>query len=173
LYLNISNIGVAASSISNIKIRYKRNRLFGEKFKVLRKVINFDNINFKNSFLNEWSEEIPLTVALEDFYVKIDNDLYKAYPFLIQTSFLKIDDSTSFLVRGQQTNGIVYFESIGYWGGFEPKNCDGMAIVEVQVISIFKTKYHKIFQIPIVEVDEAKKYNKRFGDSINALNKNS
>ncbi|HIP22354.1 MAG TPA: hypothetical protein EYG79_01990, partial [Rhodobacteraceae bacterium] len=94
IYLRVSNIGAAASSISNVEIGYKTElwqSLFGWQW-------------FKN-----------LTVALDDFTIELDNKNMKSYPNLFQINSRTGKSAKTYLLAGQQTNGVAYFEDEPAW----------------------------------------------------------
>ncbi len=102
LYLNISNIGSAPSSIQKIYIGY-----------------HWDLEPFSINWLKYkigWFWLKHETVISEDFRVDIGNDNVKIFPFLTQKNSLLPMQVDKFLNIGKAVNGIVYFEQPESWG---------------------------------------------------------
>ncbi|HBG48293.1 MAG TPA: hypothetical protein DDW90_02050 [Cyanobacteria bacterium UBA9971] len=147
LYLNITNIGNAASSIKSIEVGYH-------------------NYTFKYTYLWFWLKE---TCILSDFCVDIGENT-KVYPLLTQKSCLLGDSANTFLNIGQQCSGIVYFEQPEGWGGFKPRIVNNKVMIKVKIKDVFEKYHQKIFTIPVVSLEEARKYNQSFGMTYKALN---
>lgn len=141
LYLYIKNVGAISSSIDKISVGYHNNSL-------------------KYYFLWFWLNK--QTISLQDFSVKIGENV-KVYPFLTQKSIFLQSESQSFLQIGKSANGIVYFEQGESWGSYKPIENDGKVKVKVKVLDVFGRSYSKIFKIPNIKIEEARKFNPDFG----------
>jgi hypothetical protein len=154
LYLSVSNIGSAPTSIENVAIGY---RWHVKAFSVawLR-------------YRLRWFWLHHQTAALNDFQVKI-GDSVKHYPSLFQRSTISPIASETYLEPGRSVNGVVYFEQTESWGGCFPSPRRGRTRIIVSITDVFGKKYKSRFWIPIVTLNEAKQYNPSFGDTIPAL----
>ncbi|API59457.1 hypothetical protein BSL82_09155 [Tardibacter chloracetimidivorans] len=148
LYLHVSNVGSASSSIDAVQVGYHWG-LSPFSFEWLRYRLG-------------WFWLTNQAVVIEDFQVKIGENL-KFYPFLFQRSTLSGVSSETFLEVGQSTNGVVYFEQDDSWGGCFPSAEAGMVRVKVRLIDTFGGRHTKTFYIPAVSPEEARKYNPSFG----------
>lgn len=151
IYVYISNIGAAPSSIHKIRIAYHWN------------LTPWSFIWLKNTIGWFWIEH--QAVAITDFQVKI-GDSIKVYPFLTQKSYLSPAKSETFLEVGQSTNGVVYFEQPESWGGCFPKSDKQQVKVKIEVTDAFGRRHKATVRIPAVSLEEARKYNPEFGNTL-------
>jgi len=155
LYLNIANIGSAASSIEKISIGYHWHL----------KPFSIQWLKFAIGWF--WLDE--QTIALDDFQIKIGERI-KVYPFLIQQNSLSPNRSSTFLDVGRSTNGVVYFEQRESWGGCLPFCNQGKVSIKLKVTDTFGKAHTKSFKIPFFDLEEARKYNPTFGTTHFELN---
>lgn len=155
LYLSISNIGSAPSSIDNISIGYH--------WRLTPISINWIKYTVGWFWINNPS------VALDDFQVAIGRSI-KVYPFLMQQNHLSPVQTETFLDIGQSTNGVVYFEQFESWGGCFPTVEKGQVHLKVRVYDVFGGKHTSVFRIPAVALDDAKKYCPSFGKTLSEFN---
>ena len=88
-------------------------------FGVYLKIVNigYSPVDIDSVFLSfqtqskAWSEKLSSTVCKSEFFEVLDGNKLKILPFLMQMSPNAVADNSSYLNRGQQKNGIVYFES--------------------------------------------------------------
>jgi hypothetical protein len=154
LYLNISNVGSASSSIHAISVGYHwRLRPFSRQW-----------LQYGIGWF--WLHE--QVVALEEFQTKIGESI-KFYPFLTQISAFA--PSETYLEVGKSTNGVVYFEQEDSWGGCFPRVEKGTVKIRVSVRDVFNHRHQSTFQIPFVSLDEARKFNPSFGKTRAELQK--
>lgn len=150
LYLNITNAGAAPSSIESIEIGYHWHlQLFSKGW-------------LKNSI--GWFWLLNQSVALADFQVSI-GDSTKVFPFLTQRNQLSPAEPKTYLRVGESTNGVVYFEQDNSWGGCYPRPRNGSTRIKIRIRDAHGRKHEFKRRIPIVTVEEAKRYNPRFGDT--------
>jgi len=142
LYLNVSNVGFAPSSISNVSVGY-----------------------FWHS---KWLWLTNQSVILEDFHAKI-GDQIKLYPFLSQKSSVSGTQAADFLEVGRSANGVVYFEQPDSWGDCFPTSKNGLVRLKVRVRDVFNKNYYATFSIPAVSLEKARKYNRAFGKTLAEL----
>ncbi|MBE0533117.1 MAG: hypothetical protein IH626_20030 [Rhodospirillales bacterium] len=154
LYLQISNVGSAPSSIENISVGYhwSLNRI---SLQWLRYAVGW-------FWLHEQS------IAINDFQANIGANI-KVYPFLTQRSILSGESADTFLEVGQSTNGVVYFEQSDSWGGCFPSHRKGIARLKVSVRDVFGGRHKVTFDVPVVTIEEARKYNPSFGKTFAEL----
>lgn len=123
LYLSITNIGSASSSVVNIAVAYRHHisKFGGHPRFWLQWMIYW----FKNIITWNWINQ-PC-IAMSDFTVKIgeleEGDAIKRIPFLMQQSVLSRNDNPHLYLRtGEIAKGIVYFEGLECGGDFFPRN---------------------------------------------------
>ena len=148
LYLKITNIGSAPSSIDAVPVGY-----------------HWDLIPFSEywrKYTLGWFWLDRFNVALEDFQVRI-GDHIKVYPFLFQQGQLTNHIPSSFLQPGQSTIGIVYFEQGESWGGCQPRVVNGHVTVKIRVFDVFGKGHAVETAIPSLTLEEARNYNPSFG----------
>lgn len=155
IYLHISNIGSAPSSIHKIRVGYHWD------------ITPWSLLWLKNSIGWFWIEH--QAVALADFQVKIGENI-KIYPFLTQKNQLSPVTSDSFLEVGKSTNGVVYFEQPESWGGCFPKQKKQLVKIKVEVIDVFGGRHKEIINVPDVSLEEARKFNPSFGKTLVNIN---
>ncbi|MFY7926202.1 MAG: hypothetical protein ACOVN5_10340 [Aquidulcibacter sp.] len=154
LYLNIANIGSAASSIQNVSVGYHWHlRPFSLQW--LRYTLG-------------WFWLRNQAVALADFQVAIGGNI-KVFPFLTQRGNLYTDKAATFLQAGQSTTGVVYFEQSDSWGGCFPSPRNNMVAIKVCVEAVFRRKHTAKFRVPFVSMKYARNYNPSFGTTLAEL----
>lgn len=151
LYLSISNVGSAASSIHNISVGYHW-QITPFSWQWLRYRIGW-------FWLNEQA------AALEEFQSKIGEQT-KVYPFLIQVSATSHQSSETYLQIGKSTNGVVYFEQEDSWGGCFPVVEKSTIAVKVIIKDVFNYRHATRFHIPSVTLEQARKFNPSFGKTL-------
>lgn len=155
IYLHISNIGAAPSSIHKIRIAYHWN------------LTPWSLLWLKNSIGWFWIEH--QAVALTDFQARL-GDRIKVYPFLTQTNFLSPSKAETFLAIGQSTNGVVYFEQFDSWGGCFPKSHKEQVQIKIEVTDVLGGLHRTTVKIPAVSLEEARRYNPYFGSTLCTIN---
>lgn len=154
LYLNIANIGSAASSIQNVSVGYHWHlRPFSRQW--LRYTLG-------------WFWLRNQAVALADFQATIGGNI-KVFPFLTQRGNLSPAKAATFLQAGQSTNGVVYFEQSDSWGGCFPSPRNNMVAIKVCVEDVFRRKHTAKFRVPFVSIKYARNYNPSFGTTLAEL----
>lgn len=147
LYLKITNIGSASSSIESIEA-------------------GTHNYTFKYTFLWYW---IKQTISLRDFSVDMGHGDLKIYPFLTQKNYLIPNETISFLEVGRIRSGIEYFEQFESSGGFRPRISQGHVRIIVRVKDAFGEYHSQIFKIPVVDLEKARRFNEEFGMTIEKM----
>lgn len=157
LYLKITNIGNAPSQIDGINAGYHWN-LNGINWLWLKYGIG-------------WFWLRNVTIALEDFHVNLGDEKIKYFPFLLQKSILVDTTIDTYLEVGKSAIGMVYFEQQESWGASSPKpDVNGKAVIKVKVHDSFSRSYSTVVKIPLVGIEEAKKYNQYFGETFATIN---
>lgn len=154
LYLHISNVGSAPSSIEKISIAY------------LWYLKPFSLLWLKNTIGWFWIKE--QSVCLSDFQVTIGEHI-KFYPFLNQESRFAGSTTRTFLEVGRSANGVVYFEQEDSWGGCLPAIKNELIRIKVKVLDVLSKKHQAKFSIPFVSLEHARKYNPSFGRTLAEL----
>ncbi|NEW93542.1 hypothetical protein [Rhodopseudomonas sp. BR0M22] len=158
LYLRISNIGSAATSIDNIKLGYHWHA----------RPLTW--IWFRYRLFWFWLHQPAM--AIEDFQVKIGDNI-KFYPFLLQRSSISGKSNNTYLRVGQSISGVIYFEQPESWGGCFPSPRNGKAKIRIAIFDTFGKNHEKSYWIPIVTFEQAKKYNPSFGITLPTLHDES
>jgi len=149
LYLQISNIGKTATSIKDVSVAYH-------------------NYSPKYTFFWFWlDKEI---VSFDDYRINF-GDKIKVFPFLKQSNSMIPSSDLDYLPIGQCINGITYFEQEKSWGGFLPRIKNNKIHIKVRVIDTFGKKFTNKFWIPVLDIQEARKFNPSFGQSRDYLEK--
>lgn len=156
IYLYISNIGAAPSSIHRIRIAYHWS------------LTPWSLLWLKNTIGWFWVER--QAVAITDFQARI-GDSVKVYPFLTQKNYLSPAKPETFLEVGQSTNGVVYFEQPESWGGCFPKADKQQVKVKVEITDVFGGRHKATVKIPVVSLEDALKYNPEFGNTLFNINR--
>jgi hypothetical protein len=151
LYLKISNVGSAPTSIDNIQLGYHWH------------VRPFSLVWLKYRVFWFWLRNPAITI--EDFQVAIGDNI-KFYPSLFQRSSISGKSANTYLQIGQSVNGVVYFEQSESWGGFFPTPKNGRTKIRVAVLDAFGKRHKKTAYVPVVSLEEAKKFNPTFGKTL-------
>lgn len=154
LYLNVANVGSAASSIKNISVGYHWH---------LR---SFSALRLRYGVGWYWLHN--QIAVIHDFQSNIGENI-KIYPFLIQRSIISGTEPSTFLEPGRSTNGVIYFEQSDSWGGCFPTSNKKGVSVKVQIRDVFGHAHTAKFKIPFLSIEEARKYNPSFGKTIAEL----
>ncbi len=153
LYLNVANVGSAPTSLESVSVGYHWH------------IRPFSLLWLRRRILWSWLDQ---TVVLRDFQAEIGDNI-KVFPSLFQKSIISGSHPETYLEVGRSVNGVVYFEQGESWGGNFPSPRDGWTRIIVAISDVFGTQYKKRFWIKVVGLDEAKKFNPSFGDTLQAL----
>ena len=148
IYLEVTNIGNAPSSIGKITLGYLLSDL-KPKWRTSR----------------NWIHE---TIAKGDFTVEFhESDLIKVYPFLKQKNGLFDNNTNTFLEIGKSVNGIVYFEESEAYGSFMPRLNNDLKTTDliIKIKDSFDKTHKKKFTINLVDPDYTLKANPYFGQT--------
>jgi hypothetical protein len=151
LYLRVSNIGSAASSLEAVHVGY-----------------HWDIIPFSKQWWQYglgWFWLDKLSVSLEDFQVKI-GDSVKVFPFLFQKTHLSQLTQDTYLEPGKSVLGVVYFEQAESWGACQPRPSNGMVHVKLRLEDTFGGLHFYKANIPLFTLEEARKFNPSFGKTL-------
>ncbi len=149
LYLNVTNRGSAATTIQTVQLGYKWS-------------INALNLLFLRYVIGWCWLRHPI-ISMTDFHVILKSGSAKFYPFLIQRSTVLPDTGDLFLPIGKSTHGVIYFEQRDAWGGCLPRAKKEKTLVKVCVVDSFGGKHSKKFALPVVPLNEARKFNPTIG----------
>lgn len=148
LYLRIANVGHAPTSIEDVSIIYRWGVHPRNPLRFLRKMI--------------W---LPAAVVMQDFQIGIGENI-KVFPMLLQLSYISGRSTNTYLRAGESVNGVCYFEQTKSWGAFHPYVTRGQTKLRVRVKDAHGSFWTKEVRVPVVPLDEAKKYNPSFGDTL-------
>ena len=68
-----------------------------------------------------------------------------------------------YLPIGKNATGVIYFEQRNAWGAAQPRAINGKALVKMVLIDSFGKKHTEKFWLPVVTLEEARKYNPSIG----------
>lgn len=149
IYISITNIGHAASSIRKIKLGYLKSdfthKLFSKR---------------------NWVKEM---IAKEDFRINFtDSETIKVFPFIKQQNQLYPNNTDTFLQVGKHVNGIVYFEENEAFGSWMPRQNKNSNTTNVKLViyDAFGKSHSKTFDLNFVDPTEAFKFNNFFGQTM-------
>lgn len=155
LYLKITNVGSAPTSIEKVAVGY-------------RWAINpSSKLWWKYGLLRFWIKQ--QTVAISDFQAAIGTEKLKIYPFLTQASTLLGRNTDTYLEVGKSTNGVVYFEQSESFGACFPVSINHLVSLKVIVTDVYGKKHCKKIDVPKVNLAEARKYNPNFGKTLSTI----
>ncbi len=154
IYLNVANVGSAPASIERVSIGYKWH-LDGVSVLWLR-------------YRLFWFWLKDSITSLEDFKYSFGEHI-KVYPFLLQCTSTVMKEPQAYLLVGQSVNGVVYFEQKESWGGCFPSPRNGMTKVKLKIRDSFGGIHTKKTIIPVVPIEQAKKYCTSFGQTFEIL----
>lgn len=148
IYLQVANIGSSEASITGVEAAFHWH------------VQPISWAWLRYHILWFWVRHTVIT--MDDFQYNFGEKI-KAYPSLLQGNTLTGKQSTTYLRTGESTNGVVYFELTDCWGGcFPTPRKDGTVKIRVAIVDSFNNKYKRTFKVPIVSLEEARKYNPSF-----------
>lgn len=149
-YLKVSNRGNAPSSISKVRLGIR-------------------TYSFLNPFHITWLDQ---TNVLASFMHDI-GESKKIYPMLFQVDSITSGMSEDYLRPGQTTTGVVYFELDDSWGEHYPRvkpyKTWMITRAKLSIEDGFGHRHKSWHDIPVVEIEYARKYNKEFGQTLEAL----
>jgi hypothetical protein len=151
LYLKISNIGYVPSSIDRVEVGYHWN------------INRINNLWFRYCIGWCWVKQ---SIVKNDFTIQLDDETTKVYPFLIQEALLQINKNDTYVTVGKCVNGIVYFEQSDSYGGCSPKIKNNKVKIKIRIFDIYQNKYSIAQKVPMIDINEARKYCPSFGESI-------
>lgn len=144
IYLEITNVGSAASNLGKIEIGYYKD-------------------DGKSTFFQRrlWIRE---TNILADFVIPTGDGQAVRIPHLRQSSLEFNQHYDGFLQVGQSILGAAYFEQYASWGNNYPRVDErNFTKLKISVKDAFGDNYSKIFEVPIKTIQDAFRYNPRFG----------
>lgn len=143
-YIDVTNIGTEASTIGKIRIGYYVD-------------------DGKNTFFKKrvWVNE---SSVLDDFGIPIATGKCLVTPN-IRRSRVEIEEQySSFLEIGDSKNGICYFEQSSSWGNYYPrKDEEGLTDLKIEIKDAFGNKFSKRYKSRMININEALRYNSKFG----------
>lgn len=147
IYLEVTNIGNAPSSIGKINLGYLLSDM-RPKWRTSR----------------NWIVE---TFSKSDFRVEFkDSDIVKGFPFLKQANELhgKVD---TYLEVGKSANGIVYFEQSEAYGSWMPRLNKDLKTTDlvIKIEDAFGKSHKKKFAIELVDPNYSLKFSPYFGQT--------
>jgi len=150
LYLHISNYGSAPTGIAAVELGYHWHL----------KPFSHNWLKYRMG----WFWLVNQSVVLTDFQVAI-GDSIKVFPFLTQLNHLSRSRPKTYLRIGEATNGVVYFEQQASWGGCFPSPSHGFTKIKLRLRDSHGRQYVSKHKIPVKNLDDAFKYNLRFGET--------
>lgn len=151
LYLKVTNIGSASTSIDRVMVGYQANYKIFTKFWL------------KYNIGKVWLRD-PV-ISLSEYGLELEDGRKRVYPFLMQKSPLDNSEPKTFLRVGENQNGIVYFEQEEAFGGHFPFVFMDKVLLKVKVKDTFGRIYSRRFRLPMVGIDRARKFCSDFGKS--------
>lgn len=148
VYLEITNIGNAPSSIGEISLGYILTDLT-PKWRAKR----------------NWIIE---TISKSDFTIEFkDSDLVKGFPFLKQQNMLFPNKIDTYLEVGQTKNGIVYFEQPEAFGSWMPRLNKDMETTDliIKVRDSYGGIHKKCLIIKLIDPNISFRMNPYFGQT--------
>ena len=147
IYLEVTNIGNAPSSIGKIKLGYLLSDL-KPKWRTSR----------------NWIVE---TISKSDFIVEFENsDKARGFPFLKQANEIygKVD---TYLEIGKSANGIVYFEQNEAYGSWMPRVNKDLKTTDlvIKIEDAFGGIHKKKFTLELVDPNYVLKFSPYFGQT--------
>ena len=157
LYLNVTNVGFSATSIDKIKVGYHWD-------------IPFWPLNISNlvRYRLGWFYLSDQIASLADFQVFIGDNI-KVYPFLTQKGFASGVSAEAFLEPGRSSNGVVYFEQPDSWGRCYPIAQDNKTKIRIIIVDSFRRSHSSTTKADVVSLDEARRFNPKFGTTLSEL----
>jgi hypothetical protein len=148
IYLEITNIGNAPSSVGRIELGYLLSD-FRPKWRTSR--VWLKESNSKSDFRIEFN----------------DSEHIKVLPYLKQQNEYFNNNMDTYLEIGKIINGMVYFEDFEAWGNRMPRHNKDLKSTEllIKVKDAVGGIHKKKFTIRLVEPDEALKFSPYFAQS--------
>ena len=144
IYLEITNVGNAASNLGKIKIGYYKNNGKGTLFQK-----------------REW---IPEYNILGTFVIPSGDGQSLIIPHLRQNTPELNKTYSGYIEVGNSIIGASYFEQVVSWGNFNPRvDKDDYSLIKIVVKDAFKNKYSKKVKVRMIPIQEALTYNPKFG----------
>jgi hypothetical protein len=173
LYLDVANVGRAASHLDRISIAYRSEMLKWQNAGWWQRFSHLEDRIEHIRRIYRWLPIEGMTVSLEPFARSLTNKQSKAYPFLVQAPHDNVGEHQSlFLEVGAAVTGVVYFESAEYFGGARPRpvsnDCRDLELI-VTIADVFGGTHRKRATVPLVSMDEARKWCPSFGTTSIAM----
>jgi hypothetical protein len=144
IYLEITNVGSAASSLGKIKIGYYKDDGKSTLFQK-RLWINQSNI-------------------LDVFAIPLGDGQFLSIPNLNQGSVNIDDPNRGFLLVGESIAGAAYFEQVFSWGNNYPRMDEkAYTNIKIKIYDAFGRRYSKKENVLMKPLTEAVRYNPKFG----------
>ena len=155
LYLRVTNVGTSATTVNGIRVGYHW---------------DISPLGLSNwiRYRLGWFYLSDQTVSLADFQADIGDNI-KVYPFLTQKGFASGDSSETYLEAGRSTNGVVYFEQSDSWGGCYPVARNNETKIKIVILDSFERSYAYITKVDVVSLEEARRFNPKFGTTLSEL----
>lgn len=147
LYLSVSNVGNADTTIAAVHVGYRTNMRWSPRWLWLPNQV----------------------AALSDFMAPI-GDHVKVYPFLMQKNAITGAGGETFVSVGGRATGVTYWEQSESWGGYFPRiGRRGSVRLKVRVVDSFERTYTSTVLVSMVALEDARKFTPNFGETLEAL----
>ncbi len=155
LYLRITNVGSAPTSIEHVAVGYRW------------AISKSSKLWWKYGLLRFWIDQ--QTVAISDFQAALGTESVKIFPFLTQANALSGRSSDTYLEVGKSTNGVVYFEQLESFGACFPVSINNSVNLKIIITDVYGKKHRTKIEVPKVNLAEARKYNPNFGQTLSTI----
>jgi hypothetical protein len=148
IYMEIVNVGTSPSTLGKVRIGYYPNKPRREFFPKRNWIVQTNCLG-------------DFRIPLKDESQVLINHLYQ--PSVIQP-FVQTD---SYLDIGKNKIGVGYFEQDNAWGNANPREePDGLYDIKIEIKDMWGTKHYHKTRIKKISVEDALKYNPRFGQTL-------
>jgi len=154
IYMEVSNIGSAPSTLGKVRVGYFPNNVKRHRFPK-----------------RNW---IPQTSCLGDFSIPTKDGKCMVLNHLFQRTALMPLNTDSYLEVGKSIIGVGYFEQADSWGNFHPREePDGLYDLKIEISDMWgKRHFHKT-RIKKISLEDALRYNPKFGQTFELIDNKS
>jgi len=146
IYLEITNVGSKPSSLGKIEVGYLKREIKEWHHRFYRKRVYVKESNVLDPFRINAGEQAILI------------------PFLRQHDTILNLENSCFIDVGKSILGVAYFEQPPTWGNHVPDLDDNnKTLVKIKLNDAFENTYSTKFNLPMITLLEAKRFNPSFG----------
>lgn len=161
-YLNITNVGKRDSTITSVQFQYRSETLYFQNSRLLSFITSKEKSIHQFKSLYKYSDLLDRKFIRSYFDLPLEGNSFRRIPLLLQKDKDGFSED-SYIKIGNSINGMLYFESYTYWGGYRPYVKNEKVDIRIIVTDAFGISHKLNDTIQVVDLKTAQKVYPEFG----------